>query len=111
MNEQHYREAAYYAAVFTVAFLAAMCRVVRDGSYRSRSRALAFALTGGCVGFGLTAILVDYTPDGWIGGASGLGIAALLGLTSKEQDGTVRAVLKAVWKRAGIEVKDSESGN
>ena len=109
MNEQHYREAAYYAAVFTIAFLAALCRVVRDSSCRSSRRAVAFALTGGCVGFGLTSILIDYTPDGWIGGASGLGIAALLGLTSKEQDGTVRAVLAAVWKRAGIEVKDQEN--
>ena len=108
LNEQHYREAAYYAAVFTIGFLASLFRIVRDGDYINGRRALAFALTSGSVSFGVIAILRDYLSDGVFGHLAGLGLSALLGLASKYQDSIAKSVVGFVLAKVGIKIDTQE---
>ena len=111
MNEHTRSQAAFFAAVFAVAFVTSFFRVVRDGEYVNWSRSLAFAFTSGGLSFGLVAICRDYISDDSVSVFGWIGLSAVFGIMSKEQDAFVRATIRAVWKRLGIEIKDPPGGS
>jgi predicted metal-binding membrane protein len=79
---------AIIAFLFVVAFASTLSRAIRDGDRRSRLRLFGLGCTSGFLGIGLYCIGCDYVSS-IIGPSANLfwiGVAALVGFTSQQQD-------------------------
>lgn len=96
MHEYH--ELVFWAAVWVVAFLASLSRSARDADGNGVIRCIGLGSTSGFFALGITCF--------WCGRGDGaatwswpaLGVAAFVGLLSREQDKYVRSFFAKITK-------------
>jgi drug/metabolite transporter (DMT)-like permease len=87
-------ECIFYAAVVVSAFAGAFFRSIRDREFHSLGNGCALGFTSGLFSFGIVTFLVDrHNPDSPVHPWYYLGVSALIGLLSKEQDAYARQLI------------------
>lgn len=113
MHEINYASIGYYTAVWIVAFLAAFTRAVRDNEFVSLGHCCSLSATAGLLSFSLCCLFLDYLPGAAGNSWAGLGVSALFGLLSKEQDKYAKAAGAFVFDviRAALIKSGSQQDN
>ena len=111
MHEITKQEILFFLAVWTIGFLAAFFRAVRDNDFRDLWHCFSLGAVSGMVSFGVVAVF--FVPDTDNSGRHWywLGISALVGLLGKEQDTFAKFVLSKVFmiSRTALTEKEKES--
>lgn len=102
MHGIHQEEIFYYVAVWFVACAAALARIARDSEFVSVWNCLGASATSGFYGFGVVALFFVPDPTGANGAWYWLGVSALVGLLSKEQDAIGKTLLNKVFSVAKL---------
>lgn len=111
MHEITKTEIEFFVAVWLVAFFAAFARGARESEYRNLWHAFAIGSTAGFFSFGIVAFLLDPDSSNGRNSWSWLGVSALVGLMSKEQDAMAKAILGKVFAISKIVFRDGEESN
>lgn len=102
MHGIHGEEIFYYVLVWFVACAAALARIARDSEYVSVWHCLGIGATSGFYGFGVVAIFFVPNAVSAHGNWYWLGVSALVGLLSKEQDAIGKTLLDKVFSVAKL---------
>lgn len=105
------QEIQFFAVVWLVAFLAAFARSSRENEYRNFWHACSIGATAGFFSFGVIAFLFNPSASDSRGSWSWLGVSALVGLMSKEQDAMAKAILGKVFAISKIVFRDTEENS
>lgn len=113
MDEQKKQlvDAVYYATVFAIASLGSYCRVCLADEFDSWRRRMAFSLVSGILSFGIVAVGRDSLGDNWLGGVGWLGVAAILGLSSKESEEARKSIIESIVGRMSSSIQKRQSKN
>lgn len=101
-------EAIYYAAVFVVAFLSGVSQTLRSRDFIDCRHGFNIGLVSGFLAFAIVAFIDGSTADRAGDEFFYLGIAALIGLSVKQQDRILRALWGAVAEKFGISDLDPD---
>lgn len=113
MHEITRESIVFYAAVWTIAFLACLCRSVRDAAGVNfwnvlASSGMAGFLAFGCVGYVVGSSVDPGSRSHWYF----LGLAALLGLVAKDPDKIAMVIISKALSavRNTIPIQKDEEG-
>lgn len=105
------QEIQFFSLVWLVAFFAAFARSARESEYRNFWHGVSIGASAGFFAFGVVAFLFNNNSSDSRGSWSWLGISALVGLMSKEQDAMAKAILGKVFAISKIVFRDTDNAS